>query len=88
MARLIRVKLKRSLSKCTERQIATLQGLGLRKREQEKVLLDTVPIRGMIMKVQHMLDIEAFEGDDSLRDSARLRRQRSEQASDSDQAQG
>jgi large subunit ribosomal protein L30 len=81
MASLIRVKLIRSLSKCTEKQKATLQGLGLRKREQEKVLLDTVPIRGMIMKVQHMLDVERFDGDDSLRDSARLRKQRAEQAS-------
>lgn len=81
MANLIRVKLIRSLSKCTDRQKATLQGLGLRKREQEKVLLDTVPIRGMIMKVQHMLEVEAFEGDDSLRDSARLRKQRAQHAS-------
>lgn len=76
MTSLIRVKLKRGLSKCTERQKATLQGLGLRKREQEKILLDTVPIRGMIMKVQHMIEVERFDGDDSLRDSARLRKQR------------
>ncbi len=81
MASLIRVKLVRSLSKCTDRQKATLQGLGLRKREQEKVLMDTVPIRGMIMKVQHMLHVERFEGDDALRESARLRKQR-QQAQD------
>lgn len=81
MASLIRVKLIRSLSKCTDRQKATLQGLGLRNREQEKVLMDTIPIRGMIMKVQHMLDVERFDGDDSLRDSARLRKQRAQQAS-------
>lgn len=80
MASLIRVKLIRSLSKCTDKQRATLQGLGLRNREQEKVLMDTVPIRGMIMKVQHMLDVERFDGDDSLRDSARLRKQRAKQA--------
>lgn len=76
MTSLIRVKLIRGLSKCTERQKATLQGLGLRKREQEKVLLDTVPIRGMILKVQHMLEVERFDGDESLRDSARLRKRR------------
>ncbi|MBX2811847.1 MAG: 50S ribosomal protein L30 [Myxococcales bacterium] len=76
MKSLIRVKLRRSLSKCTEKQKATLQGLGLRNREQEKVLLDTVPIRGMILKVQHMLDVERFDGDDSMRESARLRKQR------------
>ncbi|MEL6183545.1 MAG: 50S ribosomal protein L30 [Myxococcota bacterium] len=78
MKSLIRVKLVRSTSKCTERQKATLQGLGLRNREQEKVLLDTVPIRGMIMKVQHMLEIERFDGTDDMRDSARLRKQRAE----------
>lgn len=73
MASLIRVKLKRSLSKCTERDKATLQGLGLRKREQTKVLQDTASIRGMVLKMQHMLDAERFDGDDGLRQSARIR---------------
>ncbi len=81
MASLIKVKLVRSLSKCTERQKRTLQGLGLRKIQQEKVLQDTVPIRGMVMKVQHMLEVERFDGDDSLRDSARLRAQRAAEGS-------
>lgn len=80
MTSLIRVKLVKGLSKCTERQKATLQGLGLRNREQEKVLLDTKPIRGMIMKVQHMIEVERFDGDDSLRDSARIRKRRAAQA--------
>lgn len=77
MAKLIKVTLNRSLSKLTDRQKATLQGLGLRKRHQTRVLQDTKPIRGMVMKMQHMLDVEAFEGDDSLRKSTR--RLRSEQ---------
>jgi large subunit ribosomal protein L30 len=76
VANLIKVTLVRSLSKCTEKQKRTLQGLGLRKRQQTKILQDTVPIRGMVLKVQHMLEVEVFEGDDSLRDSARLRAQR------------
>ena len=74
MASLIKVTLTRSLSKCTSRQIGTLQGLGLRRRHQSKILMDTAPIRGMVMKMQHMLDVERFDGDDSLRDSARLRK--------------
>ncbi len=81
MASLIKVTLKRSLSKCTEKQRGTLQGLGLRNRQQTKILKDTVPIRGMVLKVQHMLDVERFDGDDSLRDSARLRKQRAANAS-------
>jgi len=76
MASLLKVTLVRSASKCTDKQKATLQGLGLRKRHQTKVLKDTVPIRGMILKMQHMLQVERFEGDDSMRDSARLRQQR------------
>ena len=80
MAKLIKVKLKRSLSKCEPRTLATIIGLGLTKREQTRIVKDTVPIRGMIMKVQHMLDVEAFEGDDSLRKSTRrIRKAQKEQ---------
>jgi large subunit ribosomal protein L30 len=78
MASLLKVTLVRGLSKCTDKQRATLQGLGLRKRHQTKILKDTVPIRGMILKMQHMLEVERIDGDDSMRDSARLRRQRSQ----------
>ncbi len=76
MSSLIKVTLKRSLSKCTEQQVATLQGLGLRNRQKSKILKDTAPIRGMVLAVQHLIDVERFDGDDSLRDSARLRKQR------------
>jgi len=79
MASLIRVTLKRSISKCTDKQIGTIQGLGLRRRGASKVLKDTAPIRGMILKVQHMLDVERFDGDDSQRESARLRQRREAQ---------
>ncbi len=79
MPSLIKVTLKRGLSKCTDRQLGTLQGLGLRKRQQSKVLKDTAPIRGMVLKVQHMLEVERFDGEDSLRESARLNKQRSGQ---------
>ncbi len=80
MASLIKVTLKRSLSKCTERQIGTLQGLGLRKRSASKVLKDTPQIRGMVLSVQHMLDVERFDGSETLRQSARLRKQREKRA--------
>lgn len=79
MASLIKVTLKRSLSKLTDKQTATLQGLGLRKMHQSKILKDTAPIRGMVMKMQHMLEVERFDGDDTLRQSARLRKQRATQ---------
>ncbi|MDR2099188.1 MAG: 50S ribosomal protein L30 [Rickettsiales bacterium] len=38
-------------------QIATLKGLGLNKVGREKVLLDTVEIRGMIKKVSHLVKV-------------------------------
>jgi len=73
MTSLIRVKLASGLAGSTKRQRATVHGLGLKKRNSEKILKDTAPIRGMIMKVQHLLEVERFDGDDSQRDSARLR---------------
>ncbi len=73
MASLIKVTLIRSRSKCTPRQVATLDGLGLSRRGKTKILKDTKPIRGMILKMQHMLEVERFDGDESQRDSARLR---------------
>lgn len=76
MADLIKVTLKRSRSKCTPSQLGTLDGLGLFRRGKTKILKDTVPIRGMILKVQHMLEVESFEGDESLRNSARQRAQK------------
>ena len=80
MASLIKVTLKRSTSKCTPTQLATLLGLGLKARGRSHVLKDTAPIRGMILKMQHMLEVERFDGDDSLRDSARLRIERAGQS--------
>ena len=72
MANLLKVKLVRGRSKCTAKQLGTLDGLGLKRRSQEKILMDTVEIRGMVMKVQHLITVEAIDGDDSLRQSKRL----------------
>lgn len=76
MASLIKVKLVRSTSKCDPRVVATLLGIGLKRRGQSKILKDTAPIRGMVFKMQHLLEVERFDGDDSLRVSARLRAKR------------
>ena len=53
-----------------------MRGLGLRKRGSTSILKDTAPIRGMVLKVQHLLDVECIDGDDSLRDSTRQRARR------------
>jgi len=78
MASLLKVTLHRSVSKCDARTVGTVRGLGLKKTGTSKILKDTAPIRGMIMKVQHLVNVERFDGDDSLRDSARLRAKRAE----------
>lgn len=80
MASLIRVTLKRSISKLTPKQLGTINGLGLFGRGDTKILKDTAPIRGMILKMQHMLDVERFDGDDKERNSARQRKQQEAQS--------
>jgi ribosomal protein L30 len=83
MEELIRVRLIRGLNKCNPKQAATLQGLGLRKLHQTKVLKSTAPIRGMIMRMQQWLDVEAFSGPSDLRQSARLRAVRAQEGAES-----
>lgn len=53
----ITIKLKQGLMSCTDSQISTVHGLGLRRRHQEVTLENTSSIRGMIKKVIHLLDI-------------------------------
>jgi large subunit ribosomal protein L30 len=53
----ITVKLKRSVIACTEKQKATVRGLGLRKIGSSRTLENTPAVRGMIKQVIHMVDI-------------------------------
>ena len=48
----ITVKLKKSVIACTEKQQATVRGLG-----STKTLENTPAVRGMIKQVIHMVDI-------------------------------
>jgi len=43
---------------CTFRQKKTLIGLGLKKINAVTVLNDTLSVRGMIKKVQHLIDVK------------------------------
>jgi large subunit ribosomal protein L30 len=80
MSSLIKVTLVKSTSNCDPRQLATVKGLGLERIGRSKILKDTAPIRGMVMKVQHLIEVERFDGDDSLRQSARLKKKKKAQA--------
>jgi large subunit ribosomal protein L30 len=61
MAKKIKVTLVKSAIKRPQKQKDTIRGLGLRKLHSSKVLEDTVAVRGMLLKVQHLVSIEAVE---------------------------
>ena len=46
----------------TERQRATLRGLGLKKLHQESIVEDSPSVRGMVKKVAHLISWEEVEG--------------------------
>jgi large subunit ribosomal protein L30 len=46
----------------TERQRATLRGLGLTKLNQESVIEDSPAVRGMVKKVAHLISWEEVKG--------------------------
>ncbi len=60
MSEKIKVKLIRSTIERTKNQKANLKGLGLKRINQERILENTACVRGMIRKVQHLVEIEAI----------------------------
>ncbi len=53
----ISVKLIRSTIACTDKQKATIRGLGLRKLQSTKTLENTPAVRGMIKSMIQWLEI-------------------------------
>lgn len=53
----ITIRLKKGLMGCKEDQRATVRGLGLRHRMDERVLENTPSVRGMIKKIIHLVDV-------------------------------
>ncbi len=51
----VRVKLVRSVIGSNRRQRETVKGLGLSRMNQERELVDTPAVRGMIFKVNHLV---------------------------------
>lgn len=56
--KMLKVTLIGSYRGCTERQRATLRGLGLKRIGRTVVLRETAPVRGMITKVGHLVKVE------------------------------
>ncbi|MCX7978869.1 MAG: 50S ribosomal protein L30 [Bdellovibrionaceae bacterium] len=52
------IKLKRSLIGCTQDQRDAVRCLGLRKRGSVVELKDSPAVRGNLIKVQHLVDIQ------------------------------
>ena len=53
----ITIRLKRGTIACNPSQRATVNGLGLKKREQVRTLENTPSVRGMIKKVIHLVEV-------------------------------
>jgi large subunit ribosomal protein L30 len=56
---LIKVRLIRSKIGCTPKQRLVLAALGLRRPHSVKSFEDNAAVRGMIAKVQHMVEVIA-----------------------------
>lgn len=57
MSKQITIKLTRSTIACTDKQKATIRGLGLRKLNHTKTLENTPAVRGMIKSMIQWLEI-------------------------------
>lgn len=60
----ITVTLRRSLIGATERQRATVFGLGLRHINQTRTLENTPAVRGMIKRVIHLVEVAELASSD------------------------
>ncbi|MBK7891482.1 MAG: 50S ribosomal protein L30 [Bdellovibrionales bacterium] len=61
MAKKFKVTLKRSVIGCTQDQRETVRCIGLRHRHQSVVVNDGPAMRGQIMKVQHLVEVEVIK---------------------------
>ncbi|MSQ47443.1 MAG: 50S ribosomal protein L30 [Deltaproteobacteria bacterium] len=56
-AKKLDITLRRSGIGCTQRQRETLRGLGLTRIGKTSVRADTVSLRGMLRKVDHLIEV-------------------------------
>jgi large subunit ribosomal protein L30 len=60
----LRITYKKSMIGYRRSQRETMFALGLRKINQTVVKPDNLPVRGMIEKVKHLVDVEEVEGNE------------------------
>lgn len=61
MTKRFKVTLKRSVIGCTQDQRETVRCIGLRRRHHSIVVNDGPAMRGQIMKVQHLVEVEVVK---------------------------
>ncbi len=57
--RTITIRMKKGTIACPPNQRATMNGLGMKRREQTVTLENTSAVRGMIKKVLHLVEVVA-----------------------------
>ncbi|MCX5863149.1 MAG: 50S ribosomal protein L30 [Deltaproteobacteria bacterium] len=58
---MLKVTLKKSVIKASKAQRETIRGLGLKRLNSSRFLGDTPAVRGMIRKVNHLVELEETE---------------------------
>jgi large subunit ribosomal protein L30 len=72
----LKIKLVKSAAGASETQLRTLEGLGLKKFGQERILKDTPAIRGMVFKLQHLVKSETVAEEAPVRPRTKPRKDR------------
>ena len=70
----LKIKLVKSFAGAPSDQVAAIEGLGLKKFGQERLLKDTPAIRGMVFKVKHLVSSEVVPGDAPKRERRKPRK--------------
>lgn len=76
----IKVTLKKAIASASEDQLRTIQGLGLRKFGDQKLLPDTAAVRGAAFKVKHLVDMEPVNEEFKKRERQKPRKIRARDA--------
>lgn len=82
----IKVTLKKAIASASEDQLRTIQGLGLRKFGDQKLLPDTPATRGAAFKVKHLVSMEPVAEDFKKRERRKPRKIRGRDAARATQA--
>jgi large subunit ribosomal protein L30 len=83
----IKVTLKKSFSGSSVDQLATIQGLGLRKFGDTRLLPDTPAVRGMAFKMKHLVSMEPVQDEYKKRRRTKPRKVRAREAARAKQEQ-